>query len=135
VLAGRSGHFVAVVRLNSTGSLDTEFNGDGKHAFRYATGDDQVCSEGGQWLADFVRHTFASRRARAGIDLVTLDGSLGRTRVQMLFRYAHPFEEHKAIAVRKLKKYNGSRKKVAKMGAPHGSRRSGKIVDQTSLLS
>ena len=46
VLAGRSGHFVAVVRLNSTGSLDTEFNGDGKHAFRYATGDEQVCSEG-----------------------------------------------------------------------------------------
>ena len=40
VLAGRSGHFVAVVRLNSTGSLDTEFNGDGKHAFRYATGDE-----------------------------------------------------------------------------------------------
>ena len=71
----------------------------------------------------------------AGIDLVTLDGSLGHSRVHTLFRYAHPFEEHRANAVRKLEKYNGSRKKVAKMGAPHGSRHSGKIVDQTSLLS
>ena len=56
-----------------------------------------------------LRHTFASRMAMAGVDLVTLAALLGHSRVQMVMRYAHPVEEHKILAVKKLENFNGER--------------------------
>lgn len=66
-------------------------------------------------LRDFrlydLRHTFASRAAMSGIDLVTLAALLGHSRVQMVLRYAHPVEEHKIEAMRKYEAYvQGSRR-------------------------
>jgi integrase len=52
-------------------------------------------------LYDF-RHTWATRAAMAGIDLVTLAAMLGHSRIQMVLRYAHPTEEHQFAAMRKL---------------------------------
>ena len=37
-----------------------------------------------------LRHTWATRAAEAGIDLVTLAAMLGHSRIQMVMRYAHP---------------------------------------------
>ncbi len=53
-----------------------------------------------------LRHTFASRMAMALVDLVTLAALLGHSRVQMVMRYAHPVEEHKIDAIKKLEEYN-----------------------------
>lgn len=58
-----------------------------------------------------LRHTFASRMAMAGVDLVTLAALLGHSRVQMVMRYAHPVEAHKVDAVAKLENFNASRRK------------------------
>jgi len=52
-----------------------------------------------------LRHTYASRMAMAGVDLVTLAALLGHSRVQMVLRYAHPVEEHKVQAVKKLEAF------------------------------
>jgi integrase len=60
-----------------------------------------------------LRHTFASRMAMAGVDLVTLAALLGHSRVQMVMRYAHPVEEHKIEAIQKLQEYNNRKQKIA----------------------
>jgi integrase len=52
-----------------------------------------------------LRHTFATRAAEAGVDLVTLAAMLGHSRVQMVMRYAHPSEEHQFNAMRKMEAY------------------------------
>jgi integrase len=49
-----------------------------------------------------LRHTFATRAVEAGVDLITLAALLGHSRIVMVQRYAHPGEEHKAEAMRKL---------------------------------
>lgn len=49
-----------------------------------------------------LRHTFATRAAEAGVDLVTLAGLLGHSKVQMLMRYAHPTEKHQFEAIRMI---------------------------------
>ncbi len=40
------------------------------------------------------RHTYASRMAMSGVDLVTLASLLGHSKIQMVMRYAHPSQEH-----------------------------------------
>jgi integrase len=62
-------------------------------------------------IYDF-RHTFASRMAMAGVDLVTLAALLGHSRIQMVMRYAHPFEAHKIDAVAKLESFNAAKRKA-----------------------
>ncbi|MCA1623055.1 MAG: tyrosine-type recombinase/integrase [Acidobacteria bacterium] len=60
-----------------------------------------------------LRHTFASRMAMASVDLVTLAALLGHSRVQMVMRYAHPVEEHKIEAIKKLENFNKVKRKAA----------------------
>ena len=52
-----------------------------------------------------LRHTWATRAAMAGIDLVTLAAMIGHSRVQMVMRYAHPTEEHQFNAMQKLQTF------------------------------
>jgi integrase len=52
-----------------------------------------------------LRHTWATRAAMAGIDLVTLAAMLGHSRIQMVMRYAHPTEEHQFNAMKKMEAY------------------------------
>jgi integrase len=56
-----------------------------------------------------LRHTFATRAAMSGVDLVTLAALLGHSRIQMVLRYAHPAEEHKINAIRRLEAFNAER--------------------------
>jgi integrase len=56
-----------------------------------------------------LRHTWATRAAMSGIDLVTLAAMLGHSRIQMVLRYAHPTEQHQAEAARRLEEFNTSR--------------------------
>jgi integrase len=52
-----------------------------------------------------LRHTWATRAAESGIDLVTLAALLGHSKIQMVLRYAHPSQEHQARAVEKMEKF------------------------------
>jgi len=48
------------------------------------------------------RHTFASRLVMAGVDLRTVADLLGHRTLQMVMRYSHLAEPHKASAVDRL---------------------------------
>ena len=52
------------------------------------------------------RHTYATRAAAAGVDLVTLNSLLGHTKIQMTMRYVHPAEEQKREAMTKLENFS-----------------------------
>jgi integrase len=52
-----------------------------------------------------LRHTWATRAAEAGIDLVTLAALLGHSKIQMVLRYAHPTQQHQARAVERLEQF------------------------------
>lgn len=53
-----------------------------------------------------LRHTFATRAVIAGVDLVTLAALLGHSKINMVLRYAHPTEEHKFAAIKKMANTN-----------------------------
>jgi integrase len=53
-----------------------------------------------------LRHTFATRAAEAGVDVLTLASVLGHKTVQMTSRYVHPTDAHKAEAAKNLETYN-----------------------------
>jgi len=53
-----------------------------------------------------LRHTWATRAAMAGVDLVTLAAMLGHARIQMVLRYAHPTEEHQANAMKRIEQFS-----------------------------
>jgi integrase len=65
-----------------------------------------------------LRHTWATRAAEAGIDLVTLASMLGHSRIQMVMRYAHPTQSHRAAALEKLVQHNRTREKAESIAAP-----------------
>jgi integrase len=56
-------------------------------------------------LIDF-RHTYGSRMAMAGVDLMTLRELMGHSSITITQRYCHPTPEHKLAAVAKLVEYN-----------------------------
>lgn len=56
-----------------------------------------------------LRHTFATRAAMSGVDLVTLAALLGHSRIQMVMRYAHPTAEHQVSAIKKLESFTAGR--------------------------
>lgn len=52
-----------------------------------------------------LRHTFATRVVQSGMDLPTLAGILGHSKLNMVLRYAHPTPEHKRRAITRLEQY------------------------------
>lgn len=47
-----------------------------------------------------LRHTWATRAAESGVDLVTLAAMLGHSKILMVTRYPHPSEQHQAAAMK-----------------------------------
>jgi integrase len=69
-----------------------------------------------------LRHTWATRAAMSGIDLVTLAAMLGHSRIQMVLRYAHPTQEHQHQAMEKLEQFmDGQRMAYAEQTSPVSS--------------
>lgn len=60
-----------------------------------------------------LRHTWATRAAMAGIDLVTLAAMLGHSRIQMVLRYAHPTQAHQTKAMEQLESFNAAQQIAA----------------------
>jgi integrase len=52
-----------------------------------------------------LRHTWATRAAEAGIDLVTLAAMLGHSKINMVLRYAHPTQEHQTKAMERIEQF------------------------------
>jgi len=52
------------------------------------------------------RHTWATRAAEAGMDMITLAALLGHSNLNMVKRYCHPQERHQAEAMKKLEEIN-----------------------------
>src|SRR6185312_14141275 len=59
-----------------------------------------------------LRHTWATRAAEAGIDLVTLASMLGHSKLSMVMRYAHPTQAHRSAAMERLSAHNATRLKA-----------------------
>ena len=55
-----------------------------------------------------LRHTFATRVAESGGDLMTLKDLLGHSNIQMVTRYAHPTDKHKFEAIKRMEARRGS---------------------------
>jgi integrase len=60
-----------------------------------------------------LRHTWATRAAMSGIDLVTLAAMLGHSRIQMVLRYAYPTQEHQTKAMEQLERFNAEQQIAA----------------------
>jgi integrase len=60
-------------------------------------------------LYDF-RHTYGTRMAMAGVDLMTLRELMGHSSITITQRYCHPTPEHKRRAVAQLENYNSHKK-------------------------
>jgi integrase len=122
----RKAHEVLRVRLKNT---DGEFlfpagrggNDTSKSIVKLNNAHNGAVSRSG--VDDFrlydLRHTFATRAAESGIDLVTLKDLLGHSRLDMVLRYAHPSEAHRFDAIRKIEEMQTARlnKKKAEIKA------------------
>ena len=60
-----------------------------------------------------LRHTWATRAAESGIDLVTLAALLGHSKIQMVLRYAHPTQEQQARSVERMEQFVATRQMEA----------------------
>jgi 4-amino-4-deoxy-L-arabinose transferase-like glycosyltransferase len=60
-----------------------------------------------------LRHTWVTRAAMSGIDLVTLAAMLGHSRIQMVLRYAHPTQEHQTKSMEQLERFNAEQQIAA----------------------
>jgi integrase len=56
-----------------------------------------------------LRHTWATRVAQAGVDVVTLASLLGHSKLVMVMRYVHPGEAHRIDAVKKVELANAAK--------------------------
>jgi integrase len=56
-----------------------------------------------------LRHTWATRAAESGIDLVTLAAMLGHSKLVMVMRYVHPTAEHQKEAMLKMEAFGKDR--------------------------
>jgi integrase len=78
-----------------------------------------------------MRHTWATRAAEAGIDLVTLASMLGHSRIQMVMRYAHPSQAHRISAMEKLVLHNAAREKAERRTTAKPSRMNRKAATRS----
>jgi len=62
-------------------------------------------------LYDF-RHTYGSRMAMAGVDLMTLKELMGHSSITLTQRYCHPTPEHKRRAIEKMEGFNAGQQSV-----------------------
>ena len=67
-----------------------------------------------------LRHTWATRAAESGTDLITLAALLGHSKIQMVLRYAHPSQEHQARAVERMERFVLEQRFKFEERNPHG---------------
>jgi len=88
--------------LNGKGEVFVNIEGQALHGYKHWF--DPAVEEAG--IQDFtwycLRHTFASRLAMAGVDLLTISELMGHKTIQMTKRYAHLAPAHNQAAVDRL---------------------------------
>jgi integrase len=96
--------FKVLLKRSLTGGGQVFVNIQGKPLRGYKHWFDPAVEEAG--LRDFtwycLRHTFASRLAMAGVDLLTISELMGHKTIQMTKRYAHLAPAHNQAAVDRL---------------------------------
>ena len=74
-----------------------------------------VKRSGVKWFRLYdLRHTFATRAIESGMDLITPSAILGHSRIVMVQRYAHPAEQHKVEAMKRMGQSYLSRQQLQK---------------------
>lgn len=68
-----------------------------------------------------LRHTFATRAVQSGMDLPTLGKILGHARPTMLFRYAHPGDDHARSVMERLSAYRRQKSGIQAGDSPENS--------------
>ncbi len=77
----------------------------GNHIGRINSAHDTIVEEAAKegvvidWVPYDFRHTFATRIAQGGVDLVTLAALLGHESIRLVKKYVHPTAEHKKAAM------------------------------------
>ena len=75
----------------------------GHHIVKLNGSHDTVCIEAGVSFVIYdLRHTWATRMAQAGCDIVTLAALLGHSGLRLVARYVHPTAEHKRKAMQRF---------------------------------
>jgi integrase len=102
--------FKVLLKRSLTGGGQVFVNIQGKPLQGYKHWFDRAVEEAG--LRDFtwycLRHTFASRLAMAGVDLLTISELMGHKTIQMTKRYAHLAPAHNQAAVDRLVGFQSS---------------------------
>lgn len=75
-----------------------------------------------------LRHTFGSRLAMAGVDLVTIQQLMGHKTLEMTLRYAHLSPEHRLNAIRRLDRRTGTRTGTSQRTRVRKKRAGGEVV-------
>ncbi len=70
-----------------------------------------------------LRHTWATRAAEAGVDLITLAAMMGHSRIQMVLRYAHPTQGHQTGAMAKVVEHKTNQRAAEKAKQEAAERR------------
>jgi integrase len=67
-----------------------------------------------------LRHTWATRAAESGVDLVALAALLGHSKINIVLRYAHPTQGHQTRSVERIEQFVAARQLEAMLPESEG---------------
>lgn len=124
-----------VIRINTPGTAQVFCNLKGRPYRSFRTVFERAVRKAD--IQDFtfhdLRHTFASRWVKAGVDLPTVKELMGHQDIQMMLRYTHPSAEHNQHAVCRLELSDAQVPSIFTIGPISLVTLSSQVVDFPSL--